>query len=154
MTTRTHARSQLSPVKQSDYSSIVVPFSWRRTFINTRSSVLNTILFVFVLPMRRLRRCWRQLTPWTVSKKARFCHTSVTLVNWAVNLFLFCYVFPSVLSECVTECVPLSRLQLYTVVLLPWTTKARYSTISMETENSCFQAATNVFGTDLMFVWL
>jgi len=40
--------------------------------IKTRSSVLSTILFVFVLPMRQLHRCWSQLTPWTVSKKARF----------------------------------------------------------------------------------
>jgi len=41
-----------------------------RNVIKTSSSVLNTILFVFVLPMRQLRRCWRQLTPWTVNKKA------------------------------------------------------------------------------------
>jgi len=59
------------------WSSVVIhqlsyPFSWRRTLIKTRYSVLNTILFAFVLPIRQLRRCWHQLTPWTVSKKARF----------------------------------------------------------------------------------
>jgi len=36
VTTWTHARSQLSPMKQRDYSSIVVTFFWRRTLIKTR----------------------------------------------------------------------------------------------------------------------
>jgi len=76
MITRTHAHSQLTPKKQCDYSSTVKTcnkirsFSWQRTLITTRSLVLNTILSIFVLLMRQLHQCWRQLTPWTVSKKA------------------------------------------------------------------------------------
>jgi len=56
VTTRTHVRSQLSPLKQRDHSSIVITFFWWRTLTKTRSSVLNTILFVFVLLTWHLRQ--------------------------------------------------------------------------------------------------
>jgi len=43
-TRRTHARSQLSLMKQCDYSLIVVAFFLTKNLLKTRSSVLNTIL--------------------------------------------------------------------------------------------------------------
>jgi len=66
MTTHTHARSQLSPMKQCDYSSIVVTFFLTKNFnydkiFGTKynyDKIFGTKHhFVFVLPMRQLHRC-------------------------------------------------------------------------------------------------